>query len=68
MTKLSQWQDTFKKLRSETSVWSRSVDVLMGQALLLVANGATDRCDELLAYWDVSDDSASLWSGLRGEL
>jgi hypothetical protein len=68
MSKLSQWKDTYNKLRSQTSVWSRSADVLMSQSLLLLANDATDRCDELLEYWEVCHKSASLWSGLRGEL
>ena len=68
MNKLVQWQETYKILRSQTSAWSRSADVLMSQSLLLVANDATDRCDELLGYWERCDASASLWSGLRGEL
>ena len=68
MSKLSQWQQTYKILRSQTSVWSRSADVLMSQALLLVANDASERCEELLQYWEVCHKSASLWSGLSGEL
>ena len=68
MSILSQWQETYKSLRSQTSSWSRSSDVLMNQALLLVVNDARDRCDELLEYWDVCHKSTSFWSGLRGEL
>ena len=68
MNILSQWQETYEILRSQTSSWSRSSDVLMNQALLLVVNDARDRCDELLEYWDVCHKSTSFWSGLRGEL
>ena len=68
MNILSQWQEIYESLRSQTSRWSRSSDVLMNQALLLVVNDARDRCDELLEYWDVCHKSTSFWSGLRGEL
>ena len=40
----------------------------MNQALLLMTNNASERCDELLNYWEVCHNSTSFWSGLRGEL
>lgn len=68
LDELERLKQTYLSLRNHTSVWSRSDDILMNQALLLVAMEATHRCEELPAYLQRCQDSAGFFSSLRGPL
>ena len=68
MGKLSLLNETYDTLCAQTSIWSRSSDVLMNQALLLVALGATDKCDALMEYWKRCKEHLGMFSGYSGQL
>jgi len=68
MSKLSLLNETYDGLYAQSSIWMRSTDILMNQALLLVALDATDKCDALIEYWKECKKTLGLLSGYSGVL
>ena len=61
-------EQCYLALREHTSVWSRTDDVLLSQALLMVVTESSHRVDELAEYWQRCQAETGFFSQLRGPL
>ena len=67
-TRFDVLEGCYLALREHTSVWSRSDDVLLSQALLLVVTDSVHRVDELAEYWQRCKAQTGFFSQLSGPI
>ena len=67
-TRIDVLESCYLALREHTSVWSRTDDVLLSQALLLVVTDSAHRINELAEYWQRCQAQTGFFSQLSGPI